>query len=91
MIYERIKAHRESRRPLDLYHCALELNGPEGRFTIEQAWPIPDRNGDSRGVLIEGPVFSHCLGRFRLFRYELRRWRGGVIPDPDTRSQVRSA
>ncbi len=25
--------------------------------------------------------FQGALGRFRLFRYELRRWPGGVIPD----------
>src|SRR5207248_3992861 len=28
-----------------------------------------------------GPVGMRWLGRFRLFRYEIRRWRGGVIPD----------
>ena len=26
---------------------------------------------------------SRLLGRFRVFRYELRRWRDGVIPDID--------
>jgi len=34
------------RRPLDLYHCALEVRVPEGRFVIENAWPIPDAGGD---------------------------------------------
>jgi hypothetical protein len=32
-------------------------------------------------LLVEGPVGSRLLGRFRLFRYEVRRWRDGVIPD----------
>jgi hypothetical protein len=30
---------------------------------------------------VEGPVGSRLAGRFRLFRYEIRRWREGVIPD----------
>src|SRR4029078_8764500 len=35
----------------------------------------------ARGVVCEGAV-GHCaLGRFRVFRYEVRRWRDGVIPD----------
>jgi hypothetical protein len=32
-------------------------------------------------VVVEGPVGSKLVGRFRLFRYEIRRWRDGVIPD----------
>ena len=57
-IYEAVKAHRERRRPLDLYHTALEVCLPEGRFIIENAWPIPDADGASRGVVVEGPVGS---------------------------------
>ena len=53
---------------------------PEGRYVIEQA-PIPDHNADRRGVVAEGPVGVKMLGRFRLFRYEIRRWRDGAIPD----------
>jgi hypothetical protein len=30
-----------------------------------------------------GPVGSRLLGRSALFRYEVRRWLGGVIPDVD--------
>jgi hypothetical protein len=76
-----VKAHLEGRRAFDLYHSALEVFVPEGRFIIEQAWPIRDSDGPSRGVAVEGSVFSRRLGRFRLFRYELRRWRNGIIPD----------
>jgi hypothetical protein len=32
-------------------------------------------------VVVEGPVGTRLAGRFRLFRYEVRRWRDGVIPD----------
>ena len=53
---------------------------PEGRFVIEQA-PVRDRNGGERGVVADGAVGSRRAGRFRIFRYEVRRWRDGVIPD----------
>ncbi len=80
-IYEAVAARWEGRAALDLYHSALEVRSPEGRFVIENAWPIPDANGRSRGVVVEGPVGWPALGRLRVFRYEIRRWRDGVIPD----------
>ena len=80
-VYEEIRARVERRRALDLYHSALEVRLPEGRFTIENAWPIPDFDTASRGVVVEGPVGSHRMARFRSFRYEVRCWRDGVIPD----------
>ncbi len=54
---------------------------PEGRFVIETAWPIPDAEPASRGVVVEGPVGSRRVERLRVLRYEVRRWRDGVIPD----------
>ena len=80
-IYERVKALGEGRRTFHLYHSALEVTVPEGRFVIENSWPIPDSNGTARGVTVEGPVGSRRLGRFRAFRYEVRRWLDGDIPD----------
>jgi hypothetical protein len=53
---------------------------PEGRFVIEQA-PVRDANGAQRGVVAEGAVGARWAARFRIFRYEVRRWREGVIPD----------
>jgi hypothetical protein len=82
-IYEAIRALLERRRPLDLYHSALEVRVPEGRFVIENAWPIPDAEGPSRGVVVEGPVGSRRIARFRVLRYEVRRWPDGVIADAD--------
>jgi hypothetical protein len=82
-IYEAIQAHLERRRPLNLYHSALEVRLPEGRFVIENAWPIPDADGAARGVVLDGPVGSRRIARFRTLRYEVRRWRDGVIPDAD--------
>jgi hypothetical protein len=79
-IYEAIKALLERRRPLDLYHTALEVRVPEGRFIIENSWPIT-ADGASRGVVVEGPVATRWIARSRVFRYEVRRWRDGVIAD----------
>jgi len=80
-VYEAIQAFRERRPRFDLYHSALEVRVPEGRFVIETAWPIPDADLASRGVVVEGPVGSPRMARFRVFRYEVRRWRDGAIPD----------
>jgi hypothetical protein len=81
-VFEAVAARLERRKPCDLYHSALEVRVPEGRFVIEQA---PPRAGDGaeRGVVAEGAVGSRWAGRFRIFRYEVRRWRGGSIPDVD--------
>ncbi len=79
-VFEAVAARVERRPPCDLYHSALEVRVPEGRFVIEQA-PVRDNNGLERGVVVEGAVGSHRAERFRLFRYEVRRWRDGVIPD----------
>jgi hypothetical protein len=79
-VYEAIKASIEHRPRCALYHTALEVVVPEGRFVIESA-PIRDERGSERGVVAEGPVGTKRAGRFRLFRYEIRRWRGGSIPD----------
>jgi hypothetical protein len=81
-IFEAVAARLERRAPCDLYHAALEVRVPEGRFVIEQA-PVPDSKGGERGVVAEGAVGSRWAGRFRIFRYEVRRWRGGIIPDID--------
>jgi hypothetical protein len=79
-IFEWVAAQLEHRGRCDLYHSALEVCVPDARFVIEQA---PIRPGDSaeRGVVGEGPVGARAAGRLRLCRYEVRRWRDGVIPD----------
>jgi hypothetical protein len=79
-LYEAIKAFMGRRPRCALYHTALEVDVPDGRFVIESA-PIRDNAGRERGVVAEGPVGTSWAGRFRLFRYEIRRWRGGSIPD----------
>ena len=78
--YEAAAALLGHRPACDLYHSALEVRVPEGRFVIEQT-PVPDNDGSKRGVVAGGAVGSRWAGHLRIFRYELRRWRDGVIPD----------
>jgi hypothetical protein len=79
-VYEAITAFIGRRPRCALYHTALEVGASDGRFVIESA-PIRDSEGRERGVVAEGPVGTRWAERFRLFRYEIRRWRGGSIPD----------
>jgi hypothetical protein len=80
LVYEACDAaiHRRSR--YDIYHSALEVQVASGRFVIEQT-PVPDARGDQRGVVAEGAVGSRWAARSRIFRYEVRCWRDGVIAD----------
>jgi hypothetical protein len=81
-VFEAVVARLEKRTSTALYHSALEVQAPEGRFVIEMA-PICDGNGALRGVVAEAPVGSRWARSLRVFRYEVRRWRDGVIPDVD--------
>ena len=47
---------------------------------IEMA-PVWSERSTDRGTVVEGAVGSSLLGRFRAFRYEIRCWRDGRIPD----------
>jgi hypothetical protein len=73
-------ARLERRSAKDLYHSALIVRAPEGEFVIEQA-PVRDSEGASRGVVAEGVVGSRWASSLRIFRYEIRCWPDGVIPD----------
>jgi hypothetical protein len=79
-IFEALAGLLEQRSPCDLYHSALVVRVPEGRFVIEQAPSLP-RGVSERGVVAEGAVASAFAKRFPIFRYEVRRWRNGTIPD----------
>jgi hypothetical protein len=78
--YEALVARIERRPACDLYHSALQVRVPEATFVIEQT-PVPDLSGKQRGVVAGGAVGSRWAGRFRIFRYEIRLWRNGHIPD----------
>jgi hypothetical protein len=79
-VYEQLCARREHRPARPLFHSALEVGHAGERRIIEMApvWNTPDLG---RGVQLEGPVGARWLGRWRAFRYEVRCWKGGRIPD----------
>jgi hypothetical protein len=79
-VFEAGAAWLGRRSPSDLYHSALVVRVPRGRFVIESA-PVPRGDGATRGVVTGGAVGARWAGRLRIFRYELRCWRDGVIPD----------
>ena len=80
IVFEALAALHERRRSQDLYHSALEVRHGGRRYVIEMA-PVWNENSPNRGVVCEGPVGARWLGRFRAFRYEVRCWADGRIPD----------
>jgi hypothetical protein len=81
-VFESLSAVVQRRPACDLYYSALVVTVPDGRYMIEMT-PVPDQHGERRGVVAEGAVGSARLGKLRVFRYEIRRWLDGVIPDAD--------
>ena len=79
-LFEAVAARRGRRERRDLYHGALEVV-LDMRFVIEQA--PAQAEGAMRGVVATGPVGARSAGRLRFFRYEIRRWPCGTIPDRD--------
>jgi hypothetical protein len=79
-VYEAVSAALTRRPRCDIYHSALTIQIPDGFYTVEMT-PVPNRQGKERGVVAEGPVGIRWPGRLRIFRYEVRCWRDGVIPD----------
>lgn len=80
IVYEAALATIQRRTRCHLYHSALEVRLPSGHYWVEMT-PVPNAMGEQRGVVAEGSVGMRWLGRLRLFRYEVRRWRDGAIPD----------
>jgi hypothetical protein len=78
--FEALAALIEHRQRHDLYHSALEVRVGKEMFVIEMT-PVRDPHGSQHGGVAEGAVGSRWLGHWRAFRYEIRRWRGGYIPD----------
>ncbi|MCC9197807.1 hypothetical protein QNO08_06610 [Arthrobacter sp. zg-Y820] len=68
------------RPPQPLFHSALIVVLDEVEFVIEMS-PVWGRHDPSRGVVVTGPVGLPFLGRSRLFRYEVRCWPHGILPD----------
>lgn len=79
-LFEALQARHEHRPVRDLYHSALQVRLGAERFVIEMT-PVLGGGTADRGVVREGPVASRLLRCSALFRYEVRRWRDGTIPD----------
>ena len=79
-VYETLAAARRHREPADLYHSALIVQLAGDAYAIEMA-PVWAVRESDRGVVAEGPVGLRSWGRYRLFRYEIRCWCAGTIPD----------
>jgi hypothetical protein len=78
-VYERVVSLIQYRTPRAIYHSALCLTLPEARYMVEMT---PEhRNPEDRGVVARGAVGSRLVRGIRLFRYEIRRWPEGVVPD----------
>lgn len=78
--FEAVTAAWRQRERCALFHSALEVYRGGQRFTIEMA---PEWTGGpvDHGAVARGPVGSRLLGRSRYFRYEVRCWQNGTIPD----------
>ena len=82
-LYEALVASRLHRPRLSLFHSALIVRLDDHDYAIEMA-PVWALGAPDRGVIAEGPVGSPSSGRSRMFRYEIRCWRDGTIPDAAT-------
>jgi len=73
---------------LDLWWLPLGAGGHVVRWNGRiyerlRAAPVWSERAPGRGVQVEGPVGSRRLGGLRAFRYEVRCWPEGRIPDAD--------
>jgi len=79
-VFESIDARRHHRPRRSLYHAALEVWLDADHWTVEMtpAWGGPHKE---HGVAVTGPVGFRSLGASKFFRYEVRIWRDGSVPD----------
>lgn len=79
-LFEALSARLQRRARRDLYHAALSVTLDDVAYVIEQAPALHPRRVRP-GVVATGPVGARWAGRWRIFRYEIRLWRGGRIAD----------
>jgi len=79
-VFEALASRLEHRESCDLYHSALEVHLGADRYVIEMTPAWGNEQAD-RGLVATGPVGHRWLGHSKAFRYEVRRWRDGCIPD----------
>jgi len=70
-VYEAVLATLQRRPRCELYHSALVIAMPDGRYTVEQT--PAGAHGEERGVVGIGPVGARWAAPLPLFHYELRR------------------
>lgn len=80
-IFEALMASARHRPRCQLYHSALVVTHETDTYAIEMTPEPDDRGRLDRGVVAGGAVGTAAAARFRTFRYEIRCWPGGVIPD----------
>ncbi|MBI1350014.1 MAG: hypothetical protein GC156_02720 [Actinomycetales bacterium] len=80
LVFEAISATMQGRPRCDLYHAGLVLHLDGDRYVIEMA-PAWGSGSAAADIVGTGPVAFRWLGRSRIFRYQVRCWRDGVIPD----------
>src|SRR5947208_8528750 len=80
LVFEALSAIWQRRSRCDLYHAALVIDVDGARWAVEVA-PSPDSDQVARGVVASGAVGNRYAGWLRVFRYEVRCWPGGEIPD----------
>lgn len=78
--YERVVAGLQHRRARPLFHSALKVT-VAGHVHVIEMGPVWGNPAVDRGVVGTGSVGLAPLGRLPLFRYEVRCWRDGVLPD----------
>lgn len=79
-VFEAVAARVAHRPVRDLYHSALVVTVDGAALAIEMG-PVWQPGTAGRDVVAVGPVGARWLGRWAPFRYEVRCWRGGQVPD----------
>lgn len=79
-IYEWLASRRAGRPAQDLYHSALLVGLDDVNWAVEMGPPW-NVDAPAEAVVCTGPVGAPSLGRFQAFRYEVRCWAGGYVPD----------
>lgn len=77
MLYELASARLERRDARPLFHAALTVELDDETYAIE----LTPESSDAHGQVARGFVGTRWLGTVRQFRYEVRCWQGGSIPD----------
>lgn len=79
-VYEWLASRRAGRPARELFHSALLIRLDGVTWSVEMG-PVWNIDAPADAAVCTGPVGARPLGRFRLFRYEVRCWAGGYIPD----------